>query len=153
MRARGSSPAGFEVESVSAPRDSLEPRRGRPGGVQGAERQGGVVSAAAAPPIVAGMEQGRLGRLITSTSAGSTPAPATARRNRPAVSRSEAGMVGGLVTAARYGRPYMRALGRLGARMGGGRRPLRRMGDVRGDPRARKVLRDLETEFAEVGMA
>lgn len=62
-------------------------------------------------------------------------------------------MVGGLVTVARYGRSYMRRLGRKGVKAGNGRKQLRRMGDVKGDPRARKVLRDLESEFAEVGMA
>lgn len=62
-------------------------------------------------------------------------------------------MVGGMVTAARYGRPYMRALGRRGVKAGNGRRALRRLGDMRGDPRARKVLRALESEFAEVAMA
>lgn len=62
-------------------------------------------------------------------------------------------MVGGLVTAARYGRPYMRALGRRGVKAGNGRRALRRLGEMVGDPRARRVLRALETEFAEVEMA
>lgn len=67
MRARVSSPAGFEVERVTAPRGSLEPRRGRPG-ANGAKRPGGAASAAAASPRLTGLtraEAGQIGGMVT----------------------------------------------------------------------------------------
>lgn len=136
MSAGGSSLAGFEVECVSAPRDSLEPRRGRPGAT-GAERHGGAAPAAAAPPLDAGMEQGRLGRLISSTPAGSTPAPA--KSEFPAVAndaaavlrRYEVARMGGEAVLAKYGPGHFGRISKGRKRMprfhppGGNGRPAR----------------------------
>jgi len=134
---RESLPAGLEVECVSAPRDSLQPRRGRPGAT-GAERQGGSASLSAAPPTIdAGMEQWRLGRLISSTTAGSNPAPATTEfpgavdEAARVVRRHEVARMGGEAVLAKYGPGHFGRISKGRKRMprfqptGGNGRPAR----------------------------